>query len=123
VPEPDRAPFRIPTLGWIGLGVFAAGGITTIAFASMANGDETDLRERCAPSCPASEKSSIDTKITIANVGLFVGLAGLGLAVVTTVLENTGGKTTEKPAPPQKTGARSLTFDVAPTGAMVRGAF
>lgn len=117
-PEPDRPPFRIPTLGWIGLGVFAAGGITTIAFASMANGDETDLRERCAPTCPESEKSGIDTKIAIANVGLFVGLAGLGLAVVTTVLENTGSK-----PPPAKATARGVTFDVAPTGAMVRGAF
>lgn len=124
-PEPSRG-FRVPTLGWVGLGIFAAGGITTIAFASMANGDESDLRGRCAPSCPESEKSGIDTKIAIANVGLFVGLAGLGLAVVTTVLENTGSKPAEKPqarplAP--KPSAASITFDVGPTGALVRGAF
>lgn len=125
-PEPSRG-FRIPTLGWVGLGVFAAGGITTIAFASMANGDESDLRDRCAPTCPESEKSGIDTKIAIANVGLFVGLAGLGLAVVTTVLENTGGKPAEKPqARPLSTpkpASASITFDVGPTGALVRGAF
>lgn len=121
-PEPER-PFRIPTLGWVGLGVFAAGGIMTIAFASMANSDENALRESCAPSCPESGKSGIDTKVAIANVGLFVGLAGLGLAVVTTVLENTGGRAAPPPQQAQKASRTGITFDVAPTGAMVRGAF
>jgi hypothetical protein len=114
--------FHVPTLGWVGLGVGVAGGVMTVLFAISANNAESDLRSRCAPSCDPSEKSSIDTKIVLANVGLGIGVVGLGLAVVTTVLANTGPK-----APPKTAAASArpvrLGVDVAPGSLLLRGAF
>jgi hypothetical protein len=111
---PEERPFHIPTLALVGAGVGVAGAITTIVFAMSAKGDEDDLRSRCAPNCPSSEKSSIDTKLLLANVGMVVGLAGLGFAVVVTILDN-------KKAPPP--AAASVSLDVGPTGAGVHGSF
>ena len=122
-PEADHG-FHIPLLGWVGLGVGVAGGVMAAAFALSANSDESHLRSTCAPACDSSEKSSIDTKVLLANVGFGVGVAGLGLAVVTTVLANTGNKS-EQPvaktsaAPPKS----SVAFDVAPGSVMLRGSF
>lgn len=114
--EPDHG-FRIPLLGWVGLGVGVAGGVMTTAFAVSANSDESRLRSTCAPACDPSEKSSVDTKLVLANVGLGVGIAGLGLAVVTTVLANTGEKT-------RKPNARSsVSVDASPGSVMLRGTF
>ena len=124
-PEPDRG-FHVPLLGWVGLGVGVAGGIMTAAFAISANSDESDLRSTCAPSCDSSKKSSIDTKVLLANVGLGIGIVGLGVAVVTTVLANTG-TSSDKPVakssaahPATKT---SLAFDAGPGTVMLRGSF
>ncbi len=98
--------FRVPLLGWVGLGVFVAGGATTTVFAVMAKSDESDLRSRgCAPNCPSSDKDSINTKLLVANVGMGIGIVGLGVTVVTTVLANTGhnkstsGVTSSVPGP------------------------
>ena len=88
----------MPLLGWVGLGVGVIGGVMTVAFAVSANNAESHLRSTCAPSCPSSEKSSIDTKVALANVGLGLGLVGLGVAVVTTVMANTGDNC-ERPSP------------------------
>jgi hypothetical protein len=108
--------FRVPLLGWVGLGVGVVGGIMTVAFAVSANNAETDLRTSCAPNCDSSQKSSIDTKVALANVGLVVGLVGLGVAVVTTVMANTGAKAKK----PETTG---VAIDAGPGSLFLRGAF
>jgi hypothetical protein len=113
--KPEPTKLHVPLLGWIGVGVAVAGGVTTAAFAIMANDDESQLRSTCAPACPESERSAIDTKVLVANIGLGVGIAGLGFAIVTTVLANTGPKAAPRTA---RTG---LAFDFSPTG--IRGAF
>lgn len=87
-PEPVKRGFQIPLLGWVGGGVFVAGAATTVVFALMANGAESDLRSSCAPSCTDDDRDSIKTKIVVANVGMFVGIAGLALAGVTTFFAN-----------------------------------
>ena len=117
-PPPDEPrAFHIPVLGWVGLGVTVAGGAMTAFFAISANNDESRLRSSCAPACDRSEESGVDTKIVLANIGLGLGVAGLGLAVVTTILANTGPK-------PQKTeAAKAVAFDVAPGALLLRGAF
>jgi hypothetical protein len=92
-PPPEPRGFRIPLLGWVGGGVFVAGAATTVLFAVMANGDESDLRSRCAPNCSEDDRDGIKTKIVVANVGMFVGIAGLALAGVTTLLANRPEKT------------------------------
>ncbi len=124
--------FHVPLLGWVGLGVFVAGGVTTTVFAVMAKSDESDLRSRgCAPSCPSSDKDGINTKILVANVGMGVGIAGLGLAVVTTVLANTGNKsattgsagTTQSTKTVQSGGVSALHVDASPNGMWLSGSF
>ncbi len=123
VVEPDRG-FHVPLLGWVGLGVGVVGGVMTAAFAISANGDESDLRSSCAPNCDSSKKSSIDTKVVLANVGLGIGIVGLGVAVVTTVLANTGDHS-DKPVaktsavPPKPT----IALDAAPGSVILRGSF
>ena len=129
--EPDDG-FRIPLLGWVGIGVGAVGIASTVILASSANSAETDLRNTCAPSCDPSLKSSIDTKVALANVGLVVGIAGVGFAAVVTVLANTGHKTehpvaksaalSRPPTPPEAAKA-SVSFDVGPGALLLRGAF
>ena len=118
-PADEGGSFHVPVLGWVGLGIGVAGGLMTALFAVSANSAESDLRSTCAPSCDASEKSSIDTKIVLANVGLGVGVVGLGLAVVTTVLANTG----QKAAPKTAAAATPLRLDVTPGSVMLQGAF
>jgi hypothetical protein len=85
---PPRSRFRVPLLGWVGLGVTGAGALTAVTFAILANNDESDLRSSCAPYCSSADRSSIDTKVVVANIGLGVGIAGLALAVTSTVLAN-----------------------------------
>lgn len=130
-PEPDHG-FRIPLLGWVGIGVGAVGIASTVIFASSANSAETDLRNTCAPRCDPSLKSSIDTKVALANVGLVVGIAGVAFAAVVTVLANTGNRTehpvaksaslSRPPTPPPAPKA-SVSFDVGPGALLLRGAF
>jgi hypothetical protein len=122
-PEADRG-FHVPLLGWVGLGVGVAGGVMTAVFALSANSDETHLRTTCAPACDSSEKSGINTKVALANVGFGIGIVGLGVAVVTTVLANTGHKSDQpvaksSAAPPKS----SVALDVAPGSVLLRGSF
>ncbi len=132
-PEVDRS-FHVPLLGWVGLGVGVAGGVMTAVFAISANGDEKDLRSTCAPACDASKKSGIDTKVALANVGFGIGVVGLGLAVVSTVLANTGSrseqpvaKSSAAPSGPARAPVRGFVgfvgFEVGPGSMMLRGAF
>ncbi len=93
-PLPEDRSFTIPVLGWVGAGVGVAGIGMTALFAIGANNDESHLRSTCAPSCPSSEKDAIDSKIVLANVGMGIGIVGLGVAVVSTVLANTGKRST-----------------------------
>jgi hypothetical protein len=113
-PGEEAQGFHVPLLGWIGIGVTVAGGVMMAAFAVSANKDETHLRDTCAPACDPAEKSGVDTKVVLANVGLGIGVVGLGLAVVSTIVANTGSKPKKEP---------SVAFDVAPGALLLRGAF
>jgi hypothetical protein len=122
-PEGDRG-FHVPLLGWVGLGVGVAGGVMTAVFALSANSDETHLRTTCAPACDSSEKSGINTKVALANVGFGIGVLGLGVAVVTTVLANTGSKSDQPVAKSSAAAPKSsVAFDVAPGSVLLRGSF
>ncbi|MEA2747230.1 MAG: hypothetical protein QOI41_1373 [Myxococcales bacterium] len=122
-PDVDHG-FRIPLLGWVGLGVGVVGGVMTVAFAMSANSSETDLRSTCAPRCDPSLKSSIDTKVALANVGFVVGVTGLGVAVVSTVLANTGNKSEQPVAKSSAVAPKSsVALDVTPGSVILRGSF
>jgi hypothetical protein len=117
-PPPERKePFHITVLGWAGLGVGVAGGATMAVFALTAKGDEKDLRATCAPNCASSDRTRIDTKILAANVGMAVGILGLGVAVVSTVLANTGS------APPSVESKTAVALDLGPGRVGVHGSF
>ncbi len=88
--------FRFPWPAWVGVGLMVVGGVGTAAFALSANAEESDLRATCAPKCDPSLQSSIDTKLILANVSLGLGIAGVGLAVIATIVANVGHK--EPPA-------------------------
>ena len=120
-PDVDHG-FRVPLLGWVGLGVGVAGGVMTAAFAISANKDESRLRSTCAPSCDSGEKSGVDTKVVFANVGLGLGVAGLGLAVVTTILASSGRKAAPAATAPVKTTS-GVRLDLSPGSLLLRGAF
>lgn len=90
-PGEQGGGFRIPVLGWVGAGVAVVGVGMMAFFAISANADEDRLRSTCAPSCPESERDSVDSKVLFANVGMGVAVVGVGVAVVSTVLANSGG--------------------------------
>lgn len=115
---PERA-FHVPVLGWIGLGLAAGGGAATTLLVISASSDERHLRQTCAPSCDRSEQDKVDTKILAANIGLGVGIAGLGLAIVSTIFANTGHKATSKSA----RSSPDLAVDVTSNAVLLRGAF
>ncbi len=90
-PQAQSAGFHVPWYAWVGVGVGAAGGVGTVAFALSAKSDEDGYRSTCAPACSEGDKSGVQTKVVLANVSMGVGIAGLGFAVVSTVLANLGG--------------------------------
>jgi hypothetical protein len=81
-PEPGPPGREIPLPVWI------FGGAAAAAFASEAYFGIAGLSSRssdlaaggCAPNCPSSEKSAIQTEFAIADVSLGVGLVSAGLA-------------------------------------------
>lgn len=109
--EPGKG-FRVPLLGWVGGGVFVAGAAVTTVFALQANSREDRLRKTCAPRCSDDQADEVQTKITLANVGMFVGLAGLGVAVVTTILANR-----------HETRKETAGFRIIPTPGGIAGSF
>jgi hypothetical protein len=110
-PEPGEG-FKIPILGYVGAGVAVVGVGMMAFFAITANNDEQKLRDTCAPNCPESERDSIDSKVLLANVGMGVAVVGVGVAVVSTVLANSGTKSTSAKSGRARPG---VTGGVAPT--------
>jgi hypothetical protein len=106
--------FRVPWIAWVGLGVFALGGVGTVAFAVTAKDDENRLRTMCAPMCSPSERGGVETKIALANASVIVGALGLSTAIAATIVVNMGGK---------KSSSAILRVTPALGGAMLSGAF
>lgn len=72
MPEPSHAP---PLGSFIAFGVGAAGFATLVVAGTLASSKMSDLDE-CRPRCAQSDVDDAETKATIANVGLVVGIAG-----------------------------------------------
>ena len=83
-----RVPLR--SVAYVAAGVGAAGIATFAVFGALAHSTYDDLQNACgAGPCPASradEISSGRTRQTIANVGLAVGLVGVGAGATLFVL-------------------------------------
>lgn len=90
-PSPSGGGFKIPVVAWVSGIVGLAGFGAMAAFAVMANGDESSLRTSCAPHCAQSDVDAIQTKLTLANVMMVVGIVGVGVAATTIIVANVGG--------------------------------
>jgi hypothetical protein len=88
-PEPHRGGFTFPWYGGVLLGVGVAGFVGTAIVVPMARAQANDLRATCAPLCNPDDVDSVRTKITLGNVFLGVGIAGVTLGAVALVLANT----------------------------------
>jgi hypothetical protein len=77
----DERPTSASRLPWIlgGVGVVAAGASAYFAIAGLRQRD--DLRATCGPICPASEKSSVETKYLIADISGGIAAVSLGTAL------------------------------------------
>lgn len=113
------------TWAYIAGGVGVAGLATFGIFGAMNNAKHSKLEDECKDGvCPASledDKDAGKTYQTIANVGLVVGVVGLGTG---TVLYLMSGKKTEKAAAlPRRRGPRVESVSVGYQSVLVSGSF
>jgi hypothetical protein len=113
-PEPSASPLR--TWAYVAGGVGAAGLVTFAVAGLMAKSTYDDLNGAChggpCPAAKSGEISSGETQQTIANVGLVIGVAGVGAGATLFVLSLQKG-----PAP------SNAAVVVGPAWAGVRGRF
>jgi hypothetical protein len=96
-PEAHHA-FRFPWTTGVFLGVGVASFVTMGALVAVASGDASTLRTSCAPNCATSDVDAVQTKITVANVMMGVGIASVAASALFLVLANTGSASKEKAA-------------------------
>jgi hypothetical protein len=120
LPPPPPPPPRggvSRSLGWVGVGVGAAGFVGFAVFAGLADSRFTDVDRACASggsACTTDQVSGGRTMATVANVSLGVGIAG---AVAATVLFLVG-------RPPQESRPTpSVTAGVSGNGLTLSGVF
>lgn len=78
-PEPERSPLR--TVGFVSLGVGAAGLATGVVAGLMMLDAKKDLDAACAGGCPPSAESDLSrfrTTRVVSAVGYGIGIVGLG---------------------------------------------
>lgn len=115
-PSPSPGARPVPALAWVLGGVGVAGFAVLAGFGASSLGDESALRDTCAPRCAEADVHAIRVKHTIADIGLGVGLASLGVATWIFVT---------RPVVPDAKPSASTTLQLAFTGsaATLRGTF
>lgn len=91
-PKPSGGAFKFPWYAGVLLGVGVASFIGVAVLVPVARGDANDLRATCAPRCAQDDIDAVQTKITVANVLLGVGIGGVVLGATSLVLANVLGK-------------------------------
>jgi hypothetical protein len=116
-PPSDESSGGGNTLAYIAGGVGVAGLAAFTAFGLMANSTYDDLEQACPnDQCPPERRDDIDTgkqQQTIANIGLAVGIVGLGTGAALLLF---GGKKT-----PETKASAELT--IGPGSVRIRGSF
>lgn len=111
-PKPERAPSTTPvgtvkqsTVGYVAGGIGAAGLVTFTVFGVLDNQRHRDLEAACQDGvCPASLADDAErgrTYQSLANVGLGVGLVGLGAGAVLVLTTPRAERTTARAPRPQ----------------------
>ena len=82
-PAPEAEPGTFPqaTVGWISLGVGAAGLATGVVAGLMMLNKDATLEKHCDPECPreyADDLDAFETYRTVSTVGYVVGILGVG---------------------------------------------
>jgi hypothetical protein len=79
---PMHARGRVPIASWIGWGIGAVGLISFTSFGIKARVDYDNFQSSCGNHCAMSDRDTVATSVTIADVSLVVGLlaAGVGTA-------------------------------------------
>ena len=86
----DRGRIEARRVPIIPIALAAAGAIalgTALVLRLRADSDADDLRHTCAPACDQGARDALSSKLTMANVGLGVGIGALALSAVTWLLE------------------------------------
>lgn len=113
------------TWAYIAGGVGIAGLATFGVFGAMNNAKHSKLEDECKNGvCPSSledEKDTGKTYQTIANVGLVVGVVGLGTGTVLYLMS--GKKTEQAAAAPKRRGPRVESVSVGYQSVLVSGSF
>lgn len=81
-PEREATARPIPIGSWIGWGVGAVGLVGFGIFGTKANLDYGSLEDSCGNRCPESDRDSVQTTMTIADISLVIGLVGAGVGTV-----------------------------------------
>ncbi len=104
-PKPETGSSGTGLLvGGITSTVFAVAGVGVFIGAGLAGiSDQNALKTSCAPNCTASQVSPVQTKFTVANVGLVTGIVAAVAAGVFWVLYGTR-------APDKHIGLSGVTF-------------
>ncbi len=84
--EPEAEPSGFPqaTIGWVSLGVGAAGLATGVVTGLMMMNKDATLEKHCDPQCPREYRDDLDafeTYRTVSTVGYAVGILGVGAGV------------------------------------------
>jgi hypothetical protein len=77
--EPSRAR-QVPVGAWVFSAIAAAAFVSEASFGIAGLSERSHDLNSCAPTCPPSDKSSIQTKFAIADVSLGVGVVSAGIA-------------------------------------------
>lgn len=115
-PAAPRAEPSVPGLVWASGAVGVAGLAVFAVAGGLALSAEADLRATCAPHCPIDEVHAVRARQVVADVGLGVGVVGLGAATWLYLTRNA-------PAKPPKAGATALRPFIAGAVAGIAGAF
>ncbi|MFS8070193.1 MAG: hypothetical protein ACMG6S_27840 [Byssovorax sp.] len=107
----------IPMLAWVLGGVGLAGLVVLAGVGASSFGDESALRGTCAPRCAEDDVAAIRVKHTIADIGLGVGVASLGVATWLILTRPV------VPAATKPSASRTLELTITGSAATLRGTF
>lgn len=94
----EKRGFRFPVFAGVTLGIGLASFVGMGVLIGTTASDVNAMRATCAGSCKQSDVDWANTRIILANVAMGVGIAGVGLSVLSIIIANVGGHPSAKTA-------------------------
>lgn len=91
-PQGSGGGFKFPWISGVFFGVGVAAFVGTAILVPVARGEANDLRTTCSPNCAQSDVDAVQTKITVANVLLGVGIGSVAIGLGALIVANVMGK-------------------------------